>query len=776
MFVSPFRQRAEGDCCARSQVTAQPLRLGSSLARITAVVGIVGVALLSLAIHTPRASAHAYFLASAPAPGKRVERSPRRVKLEFTEPLNHSLSKATIVNLATSKAVRSKVLPAPSRELILKPVAPLSTAAYRVDWFSVSTDDGHALAGQFSFGVRTKAVGGTHSVEEGPLSRGGWWRIALRALFYAALFFFAGGLFNAALLSGRQGRGRWLVPSSRLRTAIQARGLDPQFIGDRAWLRTVDVGWLAAASATLLALADAANAAGGLSLNGLHDYLLTNTAGVGRISTVVALALAALLAWRAPRVAAVACALAFGAIAFSGHANSADPHAVALLSDWVHLLAAAVWIGGIAQLAVTWSGPLIRERGELGSIVMGEVLDRFGRVALPAFLVVVISGLLNALIELGHPAELWQSAYGRVLAVKMGLVAAAAAISYLHALRLRPLLQVANPHPDPKLERHHWRLLRREPLVGLGVLAVAALLVAFPLPPRQLSSAAEAQSLLACRPSCPLPPAKDNQLQVADHLGPAIVAAWLQRGDSGLSGRVRLLGDSLKPVAAAATIASAQTQDCGPGCWTFELGGHPTSIAVRATIEGHTYAARLPARWIAGQRANQRARQLLATSQETMNGLKSAREYERITSGPGSLALTHYELRAPDRFAYRTQLGGASVVIGKREWDRTTAHTRWQLSHYGGGGPPFITQTWFRWTPYAQAVRLLSIRPHGPRPVAEIALYDQAAPTWWRLRIDLPSKRAMSSRLIAEAHFMTQRYFDFNRPLLISPPTANRGG
>ena len=64
----------------------------------------------------------------------------------------------------------------------------LPTAAYRVDWFSVSADDGHALAGSFSFGVRTKAVGAATAVEEGPLDHGGWWRIILRAAFYATLF------------------------------------------------------------------------------------------------------------------------------------------------------------------------------------------------------------------------------------------------------------------------------------------------------------------------------------------------------------------------------------------------------------------------------------------------------------------------------------------------------------------------------------------------------------------------------------------------------------
>lgn len=722
-----------------------------------------------LAILPSSALAHAYFQASSPAPGKRIEHSPRRVTLEFTESLNQSLTKVTIVSLTTGKAVATTTLPSPSRELILRSGAPLPRGAYRVDWFSVSNDDGHALAGQFSFGVRAAALGGAQAIEESPLSGGGWWRTAMRAAFYVALFLFAGGLFNGALLSGGGRRGSWLVPPGPLRLALRAGGEDPDRLSVRAWSRTVEVGWLAAALAALLAIAEAANAAGGLSLSGLNDYLLTNAAGIARVAIVLVLALAALGARRAPRLAALATVAAFLALAFSGHANSADPRAVALLSDWLHLLAAAIWIGGIAQLALTWTGPAIRQRG-LARVVLAEVLPRFGRVALLAFAVVVVSGLLNALIELGAPAELWQSPYGRVLAVKMALVGAVAAISCLHGLRLRPRLLAAGPHPDPKLERRHWLLLRREPLAGLAVLIAAALLVAFPLPPRQAAGAVLPGSLTACSPSCPLPAAKDGELPVAGHLGSAILAAWLQRERGGLRGRLRLLSDNLKPLPGPPTIPGARIAECGPGCWTFELRGDPANFKVSAPVEGHTYVAQLPARWISGAPANRRARRILAGAQETMNALRSVREGERVTSGPGSLAVTHFELRSPDRMAYRTTLGGGAVVIGKREWTRTTEGTPWQLSRFRGGGPPFHTLTWFAWTPYAESVRLLGITRRGGRRIAEVALYEPGAPVWWRLWIDLSSQRTSTSELVTAGHFASQRYYDFNEPVAISPP------
>jgi putative copper export protein len=69
---------------------------------------------------------------------------------------------------------------------------------------------------------------------------------------------------------------------------------------------------------------------------------------------------------------------------------------------------------------------------------MREVLDRFGRIALPAFVVVVTAGAANALIELGSVSQLWQTAYGRVLIVKIALVSAIVAASYTHALLTPP--------------------------------------------------------------------------------------------------------------------------------------------------------------------------------------------------------------------------------------------------------------------------------------------------------------------------------------------------
>jgi hypothetical protein len=109
-----------------------------------------------------------------------------------------------------------------------------------------------------------------------------------------------------------------------------------------------------------------------------------------------------------------------------------------------------------------------------------------------------------------------------------------------------------------------------------------------------------------------------------------------------------------------------------------------------------------------------------------------------------------------------------SVVIGRRQWDRTPGQP-WQASRFGGGAD-FRTKDFYRWTPYGVSARLLSIRTEAGRRVAEIALADPAAPAlWFRLKIDLASMRVVADRMVTEAHFMSRRY-SFARRFNIVPP------
>lgn len=731
---------------------------------------IASVALASGA-WAPSAQAHAAFLESKPPPGTRLDSAPRRLALEFTEPLNRALTKAALTEVASGRSIPAVLSGETNRELVLRPRAPLGRAAYRVDWHTVSTEDGHALEGSFSFGVEADAVGAAQELEQSPLARGGWLRIALRGVFYASLFFFAGGVFSGVLLSRRESPASWLAPES-LRSSLHEEPAR-RGVAARAWRRTLDAGWIAAGAAAAVAMAEAADASGGLDPQGAADFLLSNVAGLGRAFTVLALIFAVLSAKRSVVVGAGFSAMAFLAIAVSGHANSADPRLLSVATDWVHLLAGAVWIGGIGQIVAAWPLLVRRRPAEVRRQLMGTVLERFGMLALPAFLVVVATGSVTALIQLGTPEALWQTAYGRVLAAKIAVVALIGGASYWHGMRLRPRLLAAHRHDYDRLERRHWRLLGAEPAGAVAVLIAAAALVSFPLPPRQFSEAGEAlASAPACNP-CPLQRPRANELSVADQAGSSIVAVWLRRAGGNLEGTLRVLGRDLKPAPRAA-IPTAGLKGCGRGCWNFRLRGEPREIVVQVPEGGRLYSARLPARWLPDE--SRRARTLLERAQSTMRRLRSVREVERVTSGPVGFALTKYRLQAPDRLAYTTNLGSGSISIGERAWVRYEKGSPWQEDRFAGGGPRFRTRSWFRWTPYAVTVRLLGVERRRGRQLAELALMDHGTPVWTRLTMDLESKRVLRTRVITDGHFQTQRLLAFNEPMNIRPPREARDG
>jgi copper transport protein len=715
--------------------------------------GLAGAALALAAAASP-AYAHSAFLGSDPEPGARIEQSPARVSLRFTEPLERKLSKAKLVAVDSGDPLPAEVSAPSSKELALVPSAPLRRGAYRVEWHTVSTLDGHALEGSFSFGLGAAAAGGDHTLEESPLARGGWFRVLSRAVMYAALLLFVGALLLDALLRSGARVSGWLVPTGAAGEAALLR---------RARAVTLDSGLIAAAAAAVAAVADAADAAGSLSGSGLSDYLLGGVPGLGRVATVLLVTIAALLAARGWRVGAVPAAAALLAVAASGHAASAEPRALAIMTDWVHLLAAAAWLGGIALIVIVWWASIWNGGRTVRLYAAREVLPAFGRVALPAFILVASTGAVSALVQLGQLQALWQTAYGRVLLAKVALVALIAAASYTHALRLRPRLVAANPHPEERIERRHWRLLRSEPLLGAAVVVAVAFLVAFPLPPRQLGEADEAAAAERPCDPCPLPRPAADELSVAEHAGSRLVAAWLRRRGDRLSGTVRVLGIRDEPVHARATVVGARQSSCGPGCWRFSLraSGEPLEVAMRE--RGRRYVARLPTRWSQG--SSRRARRMLARTQRTMSRLRSMRELETVTSAPGAFARTVYRLQAPNRFSYVTNGGVESTVVGGRQWFREPG-SDWRGQRYGGGGPPFRTRSWFRWTPYAQEVRLL--RDDGRR--MELALMDPGTPVWLRLTVDLGTMRTVRERMIATAHFMTRRYLDFNRPVVVRPP------
>jgi putative copper export protein len=196
---------------------------------------------------------------------------------------------------------------------------------------------------------------------------------------------------------------------------------------------------------------------GGLAVISVEGFEAGALPGWERLARVAAEGLAFVLCIRGiPFVAPVA-ALAAALLPFAGHAAAVEPSAGAIFTDAIHVLSAAMWAGGILALATLhppdgWRGFEAR-----------ALLDRFGGVALIAFAVTALTGVLRASDQLGDLSGLWTTTYGEVLALKslgVGVMLVLSAVAW----------------------RRGVPLARAEAAVAVLVVGATAVLAAFPTP------------------------------------------------------------------------------------------------------------------------------------------------------------------------------------------------------------------------------------------------------------------------------------------------------
>jgi putative copper resistance protein D len=129
------------------------------------------------------------------------------------------------------------------------------------------------------------------------------------------------------------------------------------------------------------------------------------------------------------RAVALGCVVALVALvppALTGHAASTGSHELAVASLAVHVLAASVWVGGLAGLA--WAAAQ-------GSDTLRHAVPRYSTVAGWCFVAVAVSGVVNAGVRLQGFTPLGTSAYGGLVLAKVAALTALGAFGWHHRRR-----------------------------------------------------------------------------------------------------------------------------------------------------------------------------------------------------------------------------------------------------------------------------------------------------------------------------------------------------
>ncbi|MCB0167221.1 MAG: copper resistance protein CopC/CopD [Anaerolineae bacterium] len=166
------------------------------------------------------------------------------------------------------------------------------------------------------------------------------------------------------------------------------------------------------------------------------------------------------------------------------HAGAVPGSAWAMLVDYLHLLAAATWVGGLILLAgLVWrANGLASAHGQLLPLVR-----RFSYLAGLAVLGLAVTGLFSSLVQLPAPADLVGTPYGRVLLLKLLLVGLALLVAWLNN---RLVHRRSQPLNQPDGVRRFQRLVAAEAGLSLAILVSVAILVQTTAP-RGLSLAAQ---------------------------------------------------------------------------------------------------------------------------------------------------------------------------------------------------------------------------------------------------------------------------------------------
>lgn len=117
-------------------------------------------------------------------------------------------------------------------------------------------------------------------------------------------------------------------------------------------------------------------------------------------------------------------------LASQGHAAGASGHSQAVNSLFVHLVGAAVWLGGLMTL-IFLARTVDRDR-------LATLTQRYSALALFAFVGVAASGVVSGWIRLGTLDALWGTGYGQLLMLKTAAIVALGVFGAIHRSFLIP--------------------------------------------------------------------------------------------------------------------------------------------------------------------------------------------------------------------------------------------------------------------------------------------------------------------------------------------------
>ena len=461
----------------------------------------VAAVTLAAAMLATTAFAHTELLSSSPRDGQVLERSPRVVVLTFDEGIEAAFVRLRVQDAGGRRVDRGEPYhPGGREDRLAVELQPKLDGRYFASYRVISAD-GHPVTKQTRFRVRPPAPADDEKDDEAMSSPAQNERATMpppagegppahedaesgaitsaafataRGLGYLAMALAIGGIVFLLLvwlpaLARVAGAGTdWAVLSERFARRARAIVLGAALLGVVATALAIVLEGATAAGISFWAALDAdvlevvsetrvvqawtARLVAWLLLAALAAAILRTSrmpvlrqaalgadgtalgSGPSRAQSLVLFAAIAALAITAP---------------LAGHASTHSPRGLLASSDTVHVLSMCTWLGGLAMLLLA----LPFAAGSLSpperTPLLATVVGRFSRLAMVSVTLLLLSGIVNSVVLVASFDALVETAYGRLVLVKIALFVVLISLGAFNQRRTLPRLRALSARGAP---------------------------------------------------------------------------------------------------------------------------------------------------------------------------------------------------------------------------------------------------------------------------------------------------------------------------------------
>jgi copper transport protein len=412
--------------------------------------------LLAAMLSASPAAAHAVLVRSDPADNASLSESPRQIRLWFTETISARFSTAELLDVNGDPVRISSIArdPQDATSLVLD-LPELPAGIYSLSWRVHSEVDAHYTRGLIVFGVGAEVSSAAFTAAR-PTPSIPLFEVILRWINYSVLAGLTGGIAVSLFILPRLPDR----PETRLDFGALRRRV-------RKWIFWCLIALIAGALLALFWQAVAARDSlpAGTPLSSiLSQLLIASRWGAAWLARGVLLLFMVFLLWisrdeqpsEGPGAAGGAatmrstlitsavlmiCAAGLTLLqAATGHAAAVNPgSAASLASDFIHLMTASFWVGGLLALLVGSLPVVLRSRQDRSELLR-TVWRPFSWLAAASVLALIATGIYNTGLQVASLDALLTTSYGKALLGKVALMLLVGCAGLVNSLAINPAL------------------------------------------------------------------------------------------------------------------------------------------------------------------------------------------------------------------------------------------------------------------------------------------------------------------------------------------------